>query len=135
VPCDLAFPCATQNEINGKDAETLVDNGCVAVAEGANMPIDRAGIQVFRGAKIMLAPSKAANAEGVAVSGFELTRNSLRLSWTRDELEHRLRKIMSDIQESCVEYGAERDYVNYKKGANIASFIKVMDAMLACGVV
>lgn len=135
VPCELAFPCATQNEINGEEAETLVKNGCIAVSEGANMPTEQSGIDVFQKAKIMFAPSKAANAGGVAVSGLEMTQNSMRLAWARDELEQRLREIMANIHEQCVEYGTEKDHVNYSKGANIAGFIKVADAMIACGIV
>jgi glutamate dehydrogenase (NADP+) len=135
VSCDLAFPCATQNELTAKDAEALVKNGCIAVAEGANMPTYQEGIEVFRSSKILFAPSKAANAGGVAVSGLEMTQNSMRLNWSRDELQTRLRKIMSDIHDRCVEYGEEADYVNYAKGANIAGFVKVADAMLAYGVV
>ncbi len=132
--CDMAFPCATQNELDVDDARTLVRNGCIAVAEGANMPTYQQGIDVFREAKILFAPSKAANAGGVAVSGLEMTQNSMRLQWSRAELCGRLRVIMSDIHERCVEYGEESGYVNYAKGANIAGFVKVADAMLAYGV-
>ncbi len=135
IPCDIAFPCATQNEINAENAKSLVKNGCIAVSEGANMPTDPDGIEVFEKAKILLAPSKAANAGGVAVSGLEMTQNSMKLSWSRGELEQRLRQIMKDIHGKCVEYGKEGDYVDYRKGANIAGFIKVADAMLSCGVV
>ncbi len=135
VPCDLAFPCATQNEINGDDAEILVKNGCIAVSEGANMPTVQSGINTFLQAKILYAPSKAANAGGVAVSGLEMTQNSMRLSWSREELDQRLRQIMMDIHTQCVEYGTEEGQVNYLKGANIAGFIKVADAMLAYGVI
>jgi len=135
VPCRLAFPCATQNELNAEEAKILVENGCIAVAEGANMPTEHAGVDVFCKARIMFAPSKAANAGGVAVSGLEMTQNSMRLSWTRDELDRRLCEIMRDIHEKCVAYGSEKNYVNYSKGANIAGFIKVADAMIACGVV
>ncbi len=135
VPCQLAFPCATQNEICRADAETLLKNGCIAVAEGANMPSEQAAIDAFQEAKILFAPSKAANAGGVAVSGLEMTQNSMRLSWSRDELNRHLREIMLDIHSRCVQHGAESDhYVNYLKGANIAGFIKVADAMLAYGV-
>ncbi len=134
VPCDLAFPCATQNEIDRAAAETLINNGCIAVAEGANMPTRQRGIDVYQQARIMFAPSKAANAGGVAVSGLEMTQNSMRLSWSRDELNRRLREIMSDIHQRCVEYGLEGDYVNYLKGANIAGFLKVADALRAYGV-
>jgi glutamate dehydrogenase (NADP+) len=135
VPCQLAFPCATQNEIDREDAQTLLHNGCVGVSEGANMPSEQAAIDTFQDAKILFSPSKAANAGGVAVSGLEMTQNSMRLSWSRDELNRHLREIMLDIHNRCVEHGAESDqYVNYLKGANIAGFIKVADAMLAYGV-
>ncbi len=135
VPCDLAFPCATQNEINGEQAETLVKNGCIGVSEGANMPSEQAAIDAFQAAKLMFAPSKAANAGGVAVSGLEMTQNSMRLSWSRDELNRHLREVMRDIHNRCVQYGAEGDhYVNYLKGANLAGFVKVADAMVSYGV-
>lgn len=132
--CDMAFPCATQNELDVDDARTLVRNGCIAVAEGANMPTYQQGVDVFREAKILFAPSKAANAGGVAVSGLEMTQNIMRLQWSRAELCGRLRVIMRDIHGRCVEYGEERGYINYAKGANIAGFVKVADAMLAYGV-
>ena len=136
VPCDLAFPCATQNELTEAEAKELVENGCMGVAEGANMPSERAAVEIFQGAGVAFAPSKAANAGGVAVSGLEITQNNLRLSWSRDELNERLRDIMSDIHHRCVEHGAESDdYVDYVKGANVAGFIKVADAMLKYGVV
>ncbi len=135
VPCQLAFPCATQNEICRTDAEALLKNGCIGIAEGANMPSEQAAIVAFQEAKILFAPSKAANAGGVAVSGLEMTQNSMRLSWSRDELNRHLREIMLDIHNRCVQHGTESDrYVNYLKGANIAGFIKVADAMLAYGV-
>ncbi|MDD9893305.1 MAG: NADP-specific glutamate dehydrogenase [Gammaproteobacteria bacterium] len=134
VPCDVALPCATQNEISEDEAQKLLDNGCMAVSEGANMPTVPEGINKFIGAKILYAPSKAANAGGVAVSGLEMTQNSMRLSWTRDELDQRLREIMSGIHAQCVEHGTDGDHVNYLNGANIAGFIKVADAMLAYGV-
>ncbi|HIF08581.1 MAG TPA: NADP-specific glutamate dehydrogenase [Sneathiellales bacterium] len=134
VPCDLAFPCATQNEIATADAEDLVKGGCKAVSEGANMPTRRQGIHVYTEAGVLYAPSKAANAGGVAVSGLEMTQNSMRLSWSRDELNKRLRDIMEDIHGRCVEYGQEGERVNYLKGANIAGFVKVADAMIAQGV-
>ena len=133
VPCDLAFPCATQNEISEDHAKTLINNGCMAVAEGANMPTMQSGVAIYENAKIMYAPSKAANAGGVAVSGLEMAQNSLRLSWTREELDRRLREIINDIHDKCVQYGKEGDHINYRKGANIAGFIKVADAMVACG--
>ena len=135
VPCEIAFPCATQNEICKKDAEALLKNNCIAIAEGANMPSEQNAIDVFQEARALFAPSKAANAGGVAVSGLEMTQNSMRLSWSRDELNRHLREIMLDIHNRCVEHGSESDnHVNYLKGANIAGFIKVADAMLAYGV-
>ena len=135
VPCQTAFPCATQNEIARDDAKSLLHNGCIGIAEGANMPSQQDAINAFQDARIMFAPSKAANAGGVAVSGLEMTQNSMRLSWSRDELNRHLREIMLDIHNRCVEHGSESDdYVNYLKGANIAGFIKVADAMLAYGV-
>lgn len=135
VACDLAFPCATQNEVNEDDAKTLVSNGCIGVSEGANMPTEQAGVDAFMEAKILFAPSKAANAGGVAVSGLEMSQNSARISWSEDELQGLLRKTMTDIHDQCVEYGRESDdYVNYLKGANVAGFVKVADAMLAYGV-
>lgn len=135
VKCDIAFPSATQNEISKEDAETLVKNGCIAVGEGANMPTTPEGIKVFQKAKICYAPGKAANAGGVATSGLEMSQNSLRLSWTREEVDQRLRGIMLAIHEQCVKYGKEGDYVDYVKGANIAGFVKVADAMLDQGLV
>ena len=135
VPCDLAFPCATQNELELDDAKTLLKNGCIGVSEGANMPSRQGAIDAFQTARILFAPSKAANAGGVAVSGLEMTQNSMRLSWSRDELNRRLREVMTGIHDRCERYGRESDdYVNYLKGANIAGFIKVADAMLAYGV-
>jgi len=135
VNCDLAFPCATQNEISEEDAKVLVKNGCVGISEGANMPTVLDGIEVFKEAKIMYAPSKAANAGGVAVSGLEMSQNSARISWKEEELQELLRDIMQSIHDNCAEYGQESDkHVNYVKGANIAGFTKVADAMLAYGV-
>ncbi len=135
VPCDLAFPCATQNEVTKAEAEALVKNGCQGVSEGANMPTELPGIDVFKDAKIMYAPSKAANAGGVAVSGLEMSQNSARISWKEEELQQLLRDIMQNIHDNSAEYGRESDdYVNYVKGANIAGFVKVADAMLAYGV-
>ncbi|NIA27990.1 MAG: NADP-specific glutamate dehydrogenase [Desulfobulbaceae bacterium] len=134
VPCDLAFPCATQNELDEDDAKTLVKNGCIAVAEGANMPTNKGGIDAFQEASTLYAPGKAANAGGVATSGLEMTQNSMRISWSREELDTRLREIMSNIHEQCVEYGNHNGQVDYVKGANIAGFVKVADAMLAYGV-
>lgn len=133
VPADLAFPCATQNEINLNDAKDLVNNGCIAVAEGANMPVHLDGVELFDEAGILFAPAKAANAGGVAVSGLEMTQNSMRLSWSREELDGRLRNIMKHIHDTCVEYGRENSKINYRKGANIGGFIKVADAMVAFG--
>ena len=135
VPCDVALPCATQNELHKKDAELLVKNGCVCVGEGANMPSTPEAIQIFAENKVLFAPGKASNAGGVAVSGLEMAQNSLRYNWTRDEVDSRLKNIMSEIHESCVEFGQEDGFVNYVKGANIAGFVKVADAMLAQGVV
>ena len=135
VKCDVAFPSATQNEIDETDAKTLVKNGCIAVGEGANMPTTPEGVEVFQKAKILYAPGKASNAGGVATSGLEMSQNSLRLSWTREEVDRRLHDIMIAIQEQCVKYGKESGYVNYVKGANIAGFVKVADAMLDQGLV
>ncbi|HRZ86934.1 MAG TPA: NADP-specific glutamate dehydrogenase [bacterium] len=135
VKCDIAFPSATQNEINEADAKKLVANGCIAVGEGANMPTTPEGVEVFLAAKILYAPGKAANAGGVATSGLEMTQNSMRLSWTREEVDSKLHQIMINIHESCVKYGKEGNTVNYVKGANIAGFVKVADAMIAQGLV
>ncbi|MDO6674398.1 NADP-specific glutamate dehydrogenase [Tenacibaculum sp. 1_MG-2023] len=134
--CEVALPCATQNELNGDEAKALVDNGCICVAEGANMPSTPEAIEVFQNAKILFAPGKASNAGGVATSGLEMSQNSLRLSWTREEVDTKLHSIMNNIHESCVKYGTEEDgYVDYVKGANIAGFVKVADAMLDQGAV
>jgi glutamate dehydrogenase (NADP+) len=133
VPCHLAFPCATQNEISGDDAKGLIKNGCMAVSEGANMPSVQTAMDVYDEAKILYAPSKMANAGGVAISGLEMAQNSMRMSWSREELENRLREIMDAIHSKCLQYGTEDDYINYRKGANIAGFIKVADAMVSCG--
>lgn len=135
IKCDIAFPSATQNEINEEDALTLVKNGCFAVGEGANMPTTPEGIKVFQKAKILYAPGKASNAGGVATSGLEMTQNSLRLSWSREEVDKKLHDIMIAIHEQCVKYGKEGNYINYVKGANIAGFVKVADAMIEQGVV
>jgi len=135
VKCDVALPCATQNEINGDEAKELVKNGCLAVSEGANMPSDPEAVSVFLDSKILFGPGKAANAGGVATSGLEMSQNSLRLSWTREEVDSRLHKIMQDIHATCVEHGKEGDFINYIKGANIGGFIKVADAMLDQGCV
>jgi glutamate dehydrogenase (NADP+) len=137
VPCDVALPCATQNELLGDDARLLVANGCIAVAEGANMPTDLEGVHVFKEARILYAPGKAANAGGVAVSGLEMSQNSARISWKEADLQAMLTTIMKDIHDRCVAYGgvAGSDHVDYVRGANIAGFKKVADAMLAFGVV
>ena len=135
VPCNIALPCATQNELNANDAEILINNGCICISEGANMPCSPEAIFVFRKNKILFAPGKASNAGGVAVSGLEMAQNSLRYSWTREEVDNKLKDIMLDIHNSCITHGLEKGHVNYEKGANIAGFIKVADAMLAQGVV
>ena len=136
VSCDVALPCATQNELLGDDARTLVKNGCMAVSEGANMPTDLEGVHVFKHARILYAPGKAANAGGVAVSGLEMSQNSLRRSWSEEELQVMLKEIMEGIHSRCLTHGRQSiDYVDYVKGANIAGFKKVADAMLAFGVV
>ena len=136
VACDIALPCATQNELDGDGAKALIKNGCICVAEGANMPSMPDAIHAFHEAKILFAPGKASNAGGVATSGLEMSQNSLRISWTREEVDERLKGIMEDIHDSCIEYGKEKDgYCNYVKGANIAGFVKVADAMLAQGVI
>jgi glutamate dehydrogenase (NADP+) len=134
ITADLAFPCATQNELSENDARSLVKNGCIAVAEGANMPSELGAIDVFEKAGVLFAPSKAANAGGVATSGLEMTQNSMRLSWSREELNRRLREIMAGIHESCVKYGQGSDRVDYIKGANTAAFVKLADAITAYGV-
>lgn len=136
VKCDIALPCATQNELHEEDAKNLLDNGCMCVAEGANMPCTADAVHLFHKKKILFAPGKASNAGGVATSGLEMSQNSLRISWTREEVDERLKAIMEDIHDSCIEYGKEKDgYCNYVKGANIAGFVKVADAMLAQGVI
>ena len=135
VPCDIALPCATQNELNKNDAEGLIKNGCICISEGANMPCTPDAITVFRKNKVLYAPGKASNAGGVAVSGLEMAQNSLRYSWTREEVDNKLKDIILDIHNSCITHGKEKKYINYEKGANIAGFIKVADAMIAQGVV
>lgn len=133
--CTIALPSATQNELNGDDAEFLVKNGCIAVSEGANMPSTPEAVEVFLRNKILYAPGKAANAGGVSVSGLEMTQNSIKLSWSRDEVDQKLKNIMTSIHDACVKYGTEEDgFVNYVKGANIAGFMKVAKAMMAQGV-
>ena len=136
VPCALAMPCATQNELNEEEAILLVKNGCICVTEGANMPTTPEAVLVFQKAKLLFSPGKASNAGGVATSGLEMSQNSLRLSWTAEEVDQKLKEIMLDIHASCVKYGSDASgYVDYVKGANIAGFVKVADAMLAQGVV
>jgi glutamate dehydrogenase (NADP+) len=135
VKCDIALPCATQNELNGEEAKQLLAGGCICVAEGANMPSTPEAVIAFQEAKILFAPGKASNAGGVATSGLEMSQNSLRLSWSREEVDERLKGIMSAIHTACITYGTQGNYVDYVKGANIAGFVKVADAMLAQGVV
>jgi glutamate dehydrogenase (NADP+) len=135
IKCDIALPCATQNELNGEEAATLIANGCICVSEGANMPSTPEAIAKFHEAKILFAPGKASNAGGVATSGLEMSQNSLRLSWTSEEVDEKLHNIMVSIHEACVAYGTEDGYTDYVKGANIAGFVKVADAMLEQGLV
>ena len=135
VKCDIAIPCATQNEVKLSDAKNLIKNGCYTIGEGANMPCTADAIHLFTKNKLLYAPGKASNAGGVAVSGLEMAQNSLRYTWTREVVDGKLKEIMSDIHSSCVKYGADKDRINYLKGANIAGFVKVADAMLAQGVV
>jgi glutamate dehydrogenase (NADP+) len=135
VPCDIALPCATQNEINGDNAKTMISNGCKVVSEGANMPTDPEAVNIILDAGILFGPGKAANAGGVATSGLEMSQNSMRLNWSREEVDGKLHTIMKNIHEACVTHGAENGSVNYVKGANIAGFIKIADSMLDQGVV
>jgi glutamate dehydrogenase (NADP+) len=136
VTCDIALPCATQNELNGEEAATLLSNGCICVSEGANMPSTIEAIEAFQEAKILFAPGKASNAGGVATSGLEMSQNSLRLSWTAEEVDNKLHTIMNDIHSACVKYGKDGSgYVDYVSGANIAGFVKLAEAMIAQGVV
>ncbi len=135
ISCDIALPCATQNELEKNDAIRLVDNGCILVSEGANMPCTPEAIEIFQENKIFFAPGKASNAGGVATSGLEMSQNSIRMNWSRQEVDDKLKQIMKDIHSACVEYGTEGEYVNYIKGANIAGFVKVADAMLDQGIV
>ena len=136
IACDIAMPCATQNEIEKGDAENLIKNGCFCVTEGANMPSTPEAIAIFQGAKILYSPGKASNAGGVATSGLEMTQNSMRLKWTAEEVDQRLRTIMADIHAACLKYGTEKDgYINYVKGANIAGFMKVANSMVEQGLV
>ena len=136
-PCDIALPCATQNELHGSDAKILIANGCICVSEGANMPSTKEAIEIFQSAKILFAPGKASNAGGVATSGLEMTQNSLRYNWSRSEVDEKLKDIMRNIHQKCIDYGKDEKsgYIDYVKGANIAGFVKVADAMLAQGVV
>lgn len=136
IDCDIALPCATQNELNKEEAKILVENNCICVAEGANMPSTPEAIEVFQEGKILFSPGKASNAGGVATSGLEMSQNSLRLSWTSQEVDEKLHTIMNDIHSACVKYGKDGDgYVDYVRGANIAGFVKIADAMLAQGIV
>jgi glutamate dehydrogenase (NADP+) len=135
IPCDIALPCATQNELTGEDAKVLIKNGCFCIGEGANMPSTPEAIKRFVENKLLFAPGKASNAGGVAVSGLEMAQNSLRYSWSRKEVDEKLKNIMSDIHKSCLHFGVEKEFINYAKGANIAGFVKVAEAMLAQGVV
>jgi len=136
IKCDIAMPNATQNEINEEEAKLLVKNGCICVAEGANMPSTLGAVEVFLKSEILYGPGKAANAGGVATSGLEMTQNSMRLPWTREEVDERLHMIMKSIHSTCVKYGTREDgYINYVDGANIGGFVKVADAMIAQGVV
>jgi glutamate dehydrogenase (NADP+) len=134
IPCDIALPCATQNEITGEDAQILLDNNVQLVAEGANMPCTEEAASLFRKSGILYAPGKASNAGGVAVSGLEISQNALRMNWTAEEVDTKLHSIMDDIHHKCVEYGESDDgSIDYSKGANIAGFAKLADAMLAYG--
>ncbi|MCK4348067.1 MAG: glutamate dehydrogenase, partial [Thermoplasmatales archaeon] len=135
IECDLAFPSATQNEISKDEAQKLVDNGVIGVSEGANMPTEADGVEIFLDAKILYGPGKAANAGGVATSALEMSQNSLRYAWSREEVDEKLHNIMCRIHESCVKYGKDGGFVNYVNGANIAGFVKVADSMLDHGVV
>ncbi|MDR0470378.1 MAG: NADP-specific glutamate dehydrogenase [Nitrososphaerota archaeon] len=135
IECQVALPCATQNELSGEDAKTLISNGCYCVSEGANMPTEPEGVQVFLKNEVLYGQGKAANAGGVATSGLEMTQNSMRLSWTRQEVDTRLHEIMRSIHQTCVRYGKEGQYINYVKGANIGGFVKVADAMIEQGVI
>jgi glutamate dehydrogenase (NADP+) len=136
VKVDIALPCATQNELGSEDAQHLVNNGAICVCEGANMPCTPEAIEIIQKAKLLFAPGKAANAGGVATSGLEMTQNSMKLNWNREEVDEKLHSIMVNIHNSCVRYGTRKDgYVDYVKGANIAGFLKVANAMLDQGVV
>jgi len=135
IPCDIAFPAATQNEISKENAQTLVDNGCMCVTEGANMPTVPEGVDIFLENKMLYGPGKAANAGGVSTSGLEMSQNSLRLSWSREEVDEKLHNIMKSIHKTCLKYGKKKDFVNYVNGANIGGFVKVADAMIDQGLI
>ncbi len=135
IKCDIALPCATQNELDENDAKLLINNKCFAVCEGANMPSTTAAVNYFISNRILFGPGKASNAGGVAVSGLEMSQNSLRFNWSKEEVDNKLKKIMQDIHQSCLQYGQVNDYVDYVKGANIAGFIKIADSMLDQGLV
>jgi glutamate dehydrogenase (NADP+) len=136
VKCDVAIPCATQNELDENDAKLLVKNGCICVAEGANMPSTPSAVEVFHENKIMFGPGKAVNAGGVATSGLEMSQNAMKLNWPKEEVDERLHHIMKSIHETCVKHGTESNgYVNYVKGANVAGFLKVANAMLDQGII
>ncbi len=135
VKCDIALPCATQNEIDSNDAQTLIGNGCVCVGEGANMPCTPDAVKMFLDKKVLFGPGKAANAGGVATSGLEMTQNSMRISWSREEVDQKLQTIMENIHQQCIQYGKDGDFVNYVNGANVSGFVKVADAMIDQGVV
>ncbi|MDR2203327.1 MAG: NADP-specific glutamate dehydrogenase [Nitrososphaerota archaeon] len=134
VECHVALPCATQNELSGEDAKTLVNNGCYCISEGANMPTEPEGVKIFLKNQVLYGPGKAANAGGVTTSGLEMAQNSMRLSWTREEVDSKLKAIMKAIHQTCVKYGQEGDFINYVKGANIGGFIKVADTMIDQGI-
>jgi glutamate dehydrogenase (NADP+) len=135
VKCDIAIPCATQNELDAYDAANLIKNGCICVTEGANMPCTPEAVELIQKANILFSPGKASNAGGVATSGLEMTQNSMRISWSAEEVDHKLQNIMKLIHESCVKYGKDGKHINYVKGANIAGFVKVADAMIEQGLV
>jgi len=135
VECQVALPCATQNELSGEDAQLLIKNGCYCISEGANMPTEPEGVKVFLKNEVLYGPGKAANAGGVATSGLEMTQNNMRLSWTREEVDTRLKAIMRSIHQTCVKYGKEGDFINYVKGANIGGFVKVADTMIDQGII
>ena len=135
IKADLAFPCATQNEVDISDVNQLIKNGCIALVEGANMPTTNKAVEVLKKSNVIFAPGKAANAGGVSVSGLEMTQNSIRLSWSGEELDEKLRTIMHNIHQQCVDYGKKSGEIDYAKGANLAGFVKVAKAMLAYGIV